>query len=374
MVFRMVSAIAALLIFFGALGGKALAQYYSPVQAYPPPQAYPPQGYYPRQGYRPPVIDDDDDDDIVYDLQGRPLPPSAVAKPQVAPGGRYSGGRQRGYRDLPPRDDEDYEPYYGVPGGIPPGSAGSAEQDAILQEAMRSRVPSRPDQVDPDQDDPHVTGSIGGGDPTHMAAFPPDVRPETGPKKELAPQFRRTLVDYPTKEPAGTIIIDTPNTYLYLVLGNGKALRYGVGVGREGFTWSGVQQVTRMAEWPDWNPPEEMIVRQPYLPRFMAGGETNPLGARALYLGKTAYRIHGTNQPSTIGTFVSSGCIRLTNEDVTDLYKRVKVGTRVVVLPGRPSATQAAVPLAPPAGASVLPSGGSVTVAPLGPPPSAMAR
>jgi len=117
-----------------------------------------------------------------------------------------------------------------------------------------------------------------------------------------------------------------------------------------------------------------MIVRQPYLPRFMAGGETNPLGARALYLGKTVYRIHGTNQPSTIGTFVSSGCIRLTNEDVTDLYTRVKVGTRVVVLPGRPPATEAAMPLAPPAGTSVPPSGGSVTIAPLGPPPSAMAR
>src|SRR5262249_48507734 len=141
-----------------------------------------------------------------------------------------------------------------------------------------------------------------------------------GPLRHLAPQFRRTLVDYYTKEPAGTIIIDTPNTYLYLVLGNGKALRYGVGVGREGFTWSGAERVTKMAEWPDWTPPEEMIVRQPYLPRFMAGGETNPLGARALYLGKTVYRIHGTNQPSTIGTFVSSGCIRLTNEDVTDLY------------------------------------------------------
>ena len=188
---------------------------------------------------------------------------------------------------------------------------------------------------------------MGGGDPRNMAAFPPDVRPETGPKKELPPQFRRTLVDYYTKEPPGTIIIDTPNTYLYLVLGNGKALRYGVGVGREGFTWSGVQQVTRVAEWPDWNPPEEMIVRQPYLPRFMAGGETNPLGARALYLGNTVYRIHGTNQPSTIGTFVSSGCIRLTNEDVMDLYSRVKVGTRVVVLPGRPPATATATSLAP---------------------------
>jgi lipoprotein-anchoring transpeptidase ErfK/SrfK len=342
------------MIWLGASGGKALAQYYPPVQAYPPPQAYPPQSYYPRQGYRPPVVDDDDDDDMVYDLEGRPLPPGAVAKPQAnkPPGGRYD------YRDLSPRDGEDYEPYYGAPGGIPPGAAGSAEQDAILQEAMRSRVPLRPGQVDPGPDDPPVTGSTGGGEPRNMAAFPPDVRPEAGPKKELPPQFRRTLVDYATKEPAGTIIIDTPNTYLYLVLGNSKALRYGVGVGREGFTWSGVQQVTRIAEWPDWNPPEEMIVRQPYLPRFMAGGETNPLGARALYLGKTVYRIHGTNQPSTIGTFVSSGCIRLTNEDVMDLYSRVKIGTRVVVLPGRPPATQAALPVAPPDGAPVSPSGG----------------
>jgi hypothetical protein len=129
-----------------------------------------------------------------------------------------------------------------------------------------------------------------------------------------------------------------------------------------------------MAEWPDWNPPPEMIVRQPYLPRFMAGGETNPLGARALYLGDTAYRIHGTNQPSTIGTFVSSGCVRLTNEDVMDLYRRVRVGTRVVVLPGRPPARDATVPLARRPGASLLPSGGSAVTAPLGPPPSAVAR
>ena len=120
--------------------------------------------------------------------------------------------------------------------------------------------------------------------------------------------------------------MDTPNTHLYLTLGNGKALRYGIGVGREGFTWSGSEKVSRMAEWPDWNPPEQMIERQPYLPRFMAGGEGNPLGARALYLGDTLFKIHGTNQPSTIGTFVSSGCIRLTNDDITDLYKRVKVG------------------------------------------------
>jgi lipoprotein-anchoring transpeptidase ErfK/SrfK len=119
-----------------------------------------------------------------------------------------------------------------------------------------------------------------------------------------------------------------------LTIGQGKAIRYGIGVGREGFTWSGTERISRMKEWPDWLPPKQMIQRQPYLPRFMAGGETNPLGARAMYLGNTEYRIHGTNQPSTIGTFVSSGCIRLTNEDVEDLYSRVTVGTRVIVLPG----------------------------------------
>jgi lipoprotein-anchoring transpeptidase ErfK/SrfK len=163
-----------------------------------------------------------------------------------------------------------------------------------------------------------------------------------------AAEFRRTIIDYPSKEPAGTIIIDTPHTYLYLVLGNGKAMRYGIGVGREGFTWSGAEKVTKMAEWPDWHPPEGMIERQPYLPRFMAGGEGNPLGARALYLGQTLYRIHGTNQPSTIGTFVSSGCIRLTNEDIADLYGRVRLGTRVVVLPGASPAPVQATPNARP--------------------------
>ncbi len=160
----------------------------------------------------------------------------------------------------------------------------------------------------------------------------------------MPPQFRRTVVDYPTVEPPGTIIIDTPNTYLYLTLGNGKAMRYGVGVGREGFTWTGSERISRMKEWPDWFPPKEMIARQPYLPRFMAGGETNPLGARAMYLGSTEYRIHGTNQPSTIGSFVSSGCVRLTNEDVEDLYSRVTVGTRVVVLPG-PNTAAAHLPM-----------------------------
>jgi lipoprotein-anchoring transpeptidase ErfK/SrfK len=146
-------------------------------------------------------------------------------------------------------------------------------------------------------------------------------------------RFKRTIVEYRTNEAAGTVIIDTPHTYLYYVLGNGKAIRYGIGVGREGFTWSGTQTVTKKAEWPDWTPPAEMIERQPYLPRFMAGGPTNPLGARAMYLGGTVYRIHGTNAPSTIGSRVSSGCIRLVNDDVIDLYSRVNVGTKVIVLP-----------------------------------------
>jgi lipoprotein-anchoring transpeptidase ErfK/SrfK len=150
---------------------------------------------------------------------------------------------------------------------------------------------------------------------------------------DLPARFKRQVVSYATREAPGTIIIDTPNTYLYYVLGNGQAIRYGIGVGRDGFTWSGTQSITKKAEWPNWTPPAEMIARQPYLPRFMAGGPGNPLGARAMYLGGTVYRIHGTNAPSTIGTHVSSGCIRLTNEDVSDLYSRVNVGTRVIVLP-----------------------------------------
>jgi lipoprotein-anchoring transpeptidase ErfK/SrfK len=142
----------------------------------------------------------------------------------------------------------------------------------------------------------------------------------------------RHEVKYVTRERPGTIIIDTANTYLYLVLGNDKAIRYGIGVGREGFTWSGRERVSRMAHWPDWHPPREMIEREPDLPRFLPGGLNNPLGARALYLGNTLYRIHGTNDPSSIGTHSSSGCIRLLNDDIIDLYERVTVGTHVVVL------------------------------------------
>jgi lipoprotein-anchoring transpeptidase ErfK/SrfK len=160
----------------------------------------------------------------------------------------------------------------------------------------------------------------------------------------LPAHLRRQIVSYPTGEIPGTVIIDTPNTYLYYVLGGGRAIRYGIGVGREGFTWSGVQTVARKQEWPDWHPPAEMIARQPYLPRFMSGGPGNPLGARAMYLGNTLFRIHGTNAPSTIGQRVSSGCVRLTNDDVEDLYNRVTLGSKVIVLPdtGRRTPTNVA--------------------------------
>jgi lipoprotein-anchoring transpeptidase ErfK/SrfK len=156
---------------------------------------------------------------------------------------------------------------------------------------------------------------------------------DEGTAVEMPARLRRQIVSYATREAPGTVVIDTPHTYLYYVLGGGQAIRYGIGVGRDGFTWSGVQSITRKAEWPDWTPPPEMIARQPYLPRQMAGGPGNPLGARAMYLGGTVYRIHGTNAPETIGTRVSSGCIRLTNQDVSDLYSRVNVGTKVIVLP-----------------------------------------
>jgi len=170
-----------------------------------------------------------------------------------------------------------------------------------------------------------------------VEAAPPvqAVPSDEGTVVEMPARLRRQVVNYNTREAPGTIIIDTPNTYLYLVMGNGQAMRYGIGVGRDGFTWSGTQTITRKAEWPAWTPPPEMIARQPYLPRHMAGGPGNPLGARAMYLGGTIYRIHGTNAPETIGTHVSSGCLRLTNEDVSDLYSRVSVGTKVIVLPMR---------------------------------------
>src|SRR5215475_7870860 len=306
----------------------------------------PPRGYYEER--LPPVIDGYDDEDL--------LPPPRRA---VRPGQRS--------RVLPYPDDKPPQPptgtYYDYGRQLNPPPQQQAPQGLL------GRATNDPDALRP----PAAIGVAPQGPPASVTAvLPPDYQPETGNPKELPANLKKQLVDYSTKEPAGTIIIDTANTYLYLVLGGGKALRYGIGVGREGFTWAGSERVSKMSEWPDWNPPSEMIDRQPYLPRFMAGGPGNPLGARALYLGKTLYRIHGTNQPSTIGTFVSSGCIRLTNDDIQDLYTRVKVGTRVVVLPGgKPPATAAAAPYGQPAqyGQPAPP----VSMAPVGR-PSAMAR
>jgi lipoprotein-anchoring transpeptidase ErfK/SrfK len=281
-----------------------------------------------------------------------PLPAPVAPYGQPAP-------VYRGANNAPPCDpcaDEQALPVGGPYEPYPPASRiSSGPNDDLRPQPMPNlgNGPLRPPADIGDASSPDITGSVRApANPTLapaanravIASLPPEDQPETGPRKELSPQFRRQVVNYTTVEPAGTIIIDTPHTYLFLVLGNGTALRYGIGVGREGFTWSGSERVTRMKEWPDWFPPKEMIERQPYLPRFMAGGDTNPLGARALYLGSTVYRIHGTNQPSTIGTFVSSGCIRLTNDDISDLYTRVSVGTRVVVLPGASMPVSAATP------------------------------
>ena len=167
-------------------------------------------------------------------------------------------------------------------------------------------------------------------EPTIQDVDPGQTR---GNASTLPYEFRRQPVFYRSQEAPGTLVIDTTERFLYLIESPTRALRYGIGVGRDGFTWAGILKVSRKAEWPDWRPPAEMIKRQPYLPRFMAGGPGNPLGARALYLGGTVYRIHGTNQPHTIGQAVSSGCFRLVNNDVIDLYERVPVGTRVVVQP-----------------------------------------
>jgi lipoprotein-anchoring transpeptidase ErfK/SrfK len=225
----------------------------------------------------------------------------------------------------------------------------------------------------------NVTGSVQppqgaapqGPENRSASLLPPEEQPDAAPVN-LPPNLRRQEVNFVTKEPPGTLIVDTPNTYLYYVLGNNRAVRYGVRVGRDGFTWNGVQKISRKAEWPDWHPPTEMIERQPYLPRFMAGGPGNPLGARAMYLGNTVYRIHGTNQPSTIGKFVSSGCIGMLNEDVSDLFDRVKVGTRVVVWPGSPppgsTTTASAAPVPGPAVAPGAPGMQPAAVPPLPPP------
>jgi lipoprotein-anchoring transpeptidase ErfK/SrfK len=170
--------------------------------------------------------------------------------------------------------------------------------------------------------------------PRYQAAAPPVAAPadEEGARPPMDPKFLPQTVAYTGSERPGTIIIDTPNRFLFLVEPGGVARRYGIGVGRPGFAWAGAKEITAKREWPDWRPPPEMLARRPDLPTFMAGGPENPLGARAMYLGSSLYRIHGSNEPWTIGSAVSSGCIRMRNEDVIDLYSRVKVGTRVIVI------------------------------------------
>jgi lipoprotein-anchoring transpeptidase ErfK/SrfK len=309
----------------------------------PAPPPYPPGGYpadY-RRGPGAPDFDALEDDEAPNGQGSTALPPPGI--PPV-----YSDRRPPQGPILSPDD-----PRYGRPDGPPPviysdrppgspqptysdrGDGNRAPGSGFIYPNEDNRALRPPEAIGAPTG---VTGSVqspqgGDGRPMVLSALPPEEQPEVGPA-QLAPNLRRQEVTYPTKEPAGTLIVDTPNTHLYYILGGGRAVRYGVRVGRDGFTWTGVQKISRKAEWPDWFPPTEMIERQPYLPRFMAGGPGNPLGARAMYLGSTVYRIHGTNQPSTIGKFVSSGCIGMLNEDVSDLFERVKVGTRVVVLPG----------------------------------------
>jgi len=164
------------------------------------------------------------------------------------------------------------------------------------------------------------------------ASYDPLQRDPGLARRPVNPVYERQEVDYAGAEKPGTLVIDTPHKFLFLVEPGGRALRYGIGVGRPGFEWAGMKTISRKSEWPDWTPPPEMLLRRPDLPRHMDGGPANPLGARALYLGSSLYRIHGTNEPATIGTNVSSGCIRMMNEDVIDLYSRVGVGTRVIVI------------------------------------------
>ncbi len=177
-----------------------------------------------------------------------------------------------------------------------------------------------------------MTGELTARPSRQMAGLTPRTDFERPIERVLDPRFERQEVAYDGPHRPGTVVIDTPQKFLFLVLPNGRALRYGIGVGRPGFEWAGVKSITRKAEWPDWTPPAAMLKRRPDLPRFMPGGPENPMGARAMYLGSTLYRIHGTNEPHTIGQAVSSGCIRMTNDDVTDLYERVRVGMKVIVI------------------------------------------
>ena len=217
-------------------------------------------------------------------------------------------------------------PAYAPPAPVShPGAIALAPVSRVPRGGFEGHVPSGPMVGYAIPDEPDLAPAPAGRGPGGQAAPAPLA-------STFDPRFEKQEVAYAGPHRAGTIVIDTPNRYLYLVKGDGRALRYGIGVGRPGFEWAGVKSVTRKAEWPDWRPPAEMLKRRPDLPRHMAGGPDNPLGARALYLGSSLYRIHGTNEPETIGRAVSSGCIRMRNEDVVDLYGRVRVGAKVVVI------------------------------------------
>src|SRR5438034_781742 len=352
------------------------------------PGPYVPGGYATdeRRGPGEPDFDALDDDDAPNGQNAAALPPPGpVLSPSDPRYGRPAAAPVYSDRGAPtptgPVLSPD-DPRYGRPAGPPPviyaDRPPGSQQQPVYSDRGDSRIPGA-GIVYPNDDrtglrPPEAVGGATGalpqpqqpavgadGKPAQLAALPPEEQPEVGPA-QLPPNLRRQEVAFATKEPAGTSVVDTSNPHLYYVLGGGRAIRYGVRVGRDGFTWTGVQKISRKAEWPDWHPPTEMIERQPYLPRFMAGGPGNPLGARAMYLGSTVYRIHGTNQPSTIGKFVSSGCIGMLNEDVSDLFERTKVGTRVVVLPGgAPPANTASASAAPP------PSAGPAAAAAPGP-------
>ncbi len=357
--FSFVAVAAALPLLAVVSASPALSQGYPPVQRSYPVQPYPPAQQYPAPPQvNVPDFDDLDDEDAgstALSPPGQGIAPSRrVDQQPLNTQPSYGSQQQQAYPSNQPYPyPPNQQPAYSnnQPGGVIAPDNNAAAPGSMRPPSDVGAVGSAPSL----QQAPGQPGQAAPGQPMQLSALPVEDQPETGPMKELPPHLRRQEVAFQTKEPAGTIIVDTANTHLYLVMGGGRAMRYGVRVGRDGFTWNGTQKITKKAEWPDWHPPAEMIERQPYLPRFMSGGEGNPMGARAMYLGSTVYRIHGTNQPSTIGQFVSSGCVGMLNEDVMDLFERVKVGTRVVVWPGKAPANVAgaAGPATPvPAGAS----------------------
>ena len=300
--------------FGGNQGQNVVARPYQPAQAYGAPSYQaPPRGY----------------------QSGTPY--YVVARPQYhAPGQPPGGYQQPGAH------------YYAAPAqqgrGLPPPPAYSQQQPQPSYQPAPTYAPqpviAAPGpayQAAPQYDQPPTFLMQLFGRRDSSPAYAPSLAYAPSGAGDMVhpavdPKYDRQLVDYPTGQPPGTIIIDTPHYFLYLVQEGGKALRYGIGVGRPGFAWAGIKEVSAMRAWPDWRPPDEMLRRRPDLPRYMPGGPDNPLGARAIYLGSTLYRIHGSNEPWTIGTQVSSGCIRLRNEDVIDLYGRVKVGAKVIVI------------------------------------------